>query len=256
MKHRWGSGSEDTAASEAEPRVEPTDRFARVTLPGGTSADIALDEAVVLAKAIQDTVATSIHELHVMAERAGACGSAITHGIDRGLLALMPAERMAAEMIDLAYLDARRLVLRREPSELGDLLSESVERYILPARRQAVQLDIRPTTKSRIDRDRTQRVIGSFLHSAVTFGYPGSPLAIRLEEHDRRATVSFANAGPGLTSAQSRAIFERRHPTASRTPPIGLYVSRKIVEAHGGKAGVESTPSVGATFWFTIPVTA
>lgn len=255
MKHRRGSTSGD-AVHEEEPRVEPTDRFARSSLPGGIGAEIALDEAVVIARAIQDSVAHSITELQVMAERAAAYGSAITHGIDRSLLALLPAHRMAAEMIDLAYLDARRLTLRREPTELGVLLSESIDRYVLPLQRRAVQLDIRHTTKSRIDRARTERVIGSFLHSAVTYGYPGSPLVIRLEEHDRRATISIANAGPGLTSAQARAIFERRYPTGTRALSIGLYVSRKIVEAHGGKVGVDSTPSVGATFWLTLPVTA
>ncbi len=253
MKHRRASGHDDTAARHEE-TIEPTGRFARGTLT--MPPDVALDEAVVIAKAIQETMAHTIHELHVMAERAGACGSAIIHGIDRSLLALLPAHRMAAEMIDLAYLDARRLTLRREPSELGALLSESVDRYILPVQRRAVQLDIRQTTKSRIDRDRTQRVIGSFLHSAVTYGYPGSPLVVRLEEHERRATVSIANSGPGLTSAQAKAIFERRYPTGTRALPIGLYVSRKIIEAHGGKVGVESTPSVGATFWFTMPVTS
>ena len=62
--------------------------------------------------------------------------------------------------------------------------------------------------------------------------------------------------GPGLTSAQAHSVFERRYPTGSRPLPIGLYVSRKIVEAHGGEVGVDSTPSVGATFWFALPVQA
>lgn len=255
MRHRTTGTGYDDGGARHEDTVEPTDRFARGTLAGGPPADVVLDEAVVIARAIQDMVAHSIRELHIMAARTGACGSAITHGIERSLLALVPAQRMAAEMIDLAYLDARRLVLRREPSELGELLLESIERYVLPVQHRALQLDIRHTTRSRVDRDRTQRVIGSFLHSAVAYGHPGSPLVIRLEEHERRATISIANVGPGLTSAQSRAIFERRYPTGTRSLPIGLYVSRKIVEAHGGKVGADSTPSVGAAFWFTLPVT-
>lgn len=257
MKHRRGSGHSEEATQRegTEPCIEPTGRFARGSFTGGAPTERSLDESVVLAKAIQDTVAHSLQELHVMAERAGAAGAAITHGIDRSLLMLLPAQRMAGELVDLAYLDARRLVLRRESIELSDLVTESVERYVLPAQRSGVQLVIRQTTKSRIDRDRLQRVIGGFLQSAVTYGFPGSAIVVRVDEHDRRASVSISNAGPGLTSAQAHSIFERRYPTGSRPLPIGLYVSRKIVEAHGGEVGVDSTPSVGATFWFALPVT-
>ncbi|MBA3457007.1 MAG: hypothetical protein H0T42_28220 [Deltaproteobacteria bacterium] len=219
------------------------------------STDPPLDETLVVAKAIQDTITQALSELHLMSERAGAAGSAITHGIERSLLALLPAQRMAAEMADLAQLDARRLLLRREPAELGELLTETVDHCVLPHQRRAVQLDLRTTTKLRIDRERIQRVIASFLHSAITYGYPVSPIVIRLEEEDRRACVSISDVGPGLTATQSRAIFERRNPAAARTQPIGLYISRKIVEAHGGEVGIDSTPSVGATFWFALPVT-
>lgn len=257
MKHLRGSGHTDDATRREgpEPSIEPTGKFARGTVSGGLSTERSLDEAVVLAKAIGETVAQALHELHMLAERSGACASSITHGIDRGLVALLPAQRMAAEMVDIAYLDARRLTLRREPTELGELVTESVDRYVVPLHRHAVQVEIRPTTKCRIDRERIQRVIGGFLQSAITYGYPHSPMLVRLEEHDRRATLSISNPGPGLTSAQAHAIFERRYPTGSRSLPIGLYVSRKIVEAHGGEVGVDSTPSVGATFWFALPVT-
>lgn len=259
MKHRRGSGHSEEATQRegTDPCIEPTGRFARVSFAGGGAAtDRSLDEAVVLAKAIQDTVGQALHELHVMAERAGASGAAITHGIDRSLLVLLSTQRIAGELVDLAYLDARRLVLRREPTELGEVVTKSVERYVLPVQRSGVQVDIRQTTKSRIDRDRVQRVIGGFLQSAVTYGYPSSPIVIRVEEHERRASVSISNAGPGLTSAQAHSIFERRYPTGGRPLPIGLYVSRKIVEAHGGEVGVDSTPSIGATFWFALPVMA
>lgn len=259
MKHRRGSGHGDDASrrDSQDTRTEQTGRFARGTLTTSQplSADAGLDEALVIAKGVQDTIAQVINELHLMSERAGTAGPGITHGIDRSLHALMPAQRMAAEIADLAYIDARRLVLRREPTELGELLTETVDHYVLPVQRRAVHLDLRHTSKSRIDRERMQRVIASFLHSAVTYGFPGSPVVIRLEEDDRRACVSMSDVGPGLTSTQAHAIFERRHPAGGRTQPIGLYVSRKIVEAHGGEVGVDSTPSVGTTFWFALPVT-
>src|SRR5262249_61487341 len=78
----------------------------------------------------------------------------------------------------------------------------------------------------------------------------------------RASRVAVRDEGPGLTSEQQLHIWERFH----RVPGVkqrsggdtglglGLYISRTIIELHGGQVGVESVAGHGATFWFTLPL--
>jgi K+-sensing histidine kinase KdpD len=263
MKHRRGVEEEatwigrDDVREVRDLRTERTERiprFARGTNHGTESVVTTLDEGVMIAKAVQDNMAVAIAELRATAERAAFYGPAITHRTERSLASLLAGQRLVGEMIDLACLEAGRLVLRREPTVLSVLLTETVEHCILPVHRRHVQIDTRHPTRCRIDRERIGRVIGSFLHAALTYGYLGSPVVIRVEEQDHRACVLMTDVGPGVTTTQAQAMFQKRQPSTGRGNAVGLYVSRKIIEAHGGSVGIDTIPSVGTTFCFRLPV--
>ena len=261
MKHRRG-GSDDGGSGPCDVRdihgevTERLPRIARGTDHGIDSVVRTVDEGVMIAKVVQDNIAVSITELRALAERAAASGPHIAHRVDRSLVSLLSAQRLVGEMVDLACLEAARLVLRREPTELSGLVTETVDHCVIPAQRRSVQIDSRHSTRCRVDRERVARVIGSFLQAAVTYGYPSSPIVIRIEEMNHRASVSMANVGPGMTTTQARAIFEKRQTLPTRGNGIGLFVSRKIVEAHGGAVEIDTIPSVGTTFAFRLPVMA
>src|SRR5690606_13760352 len=73
-----------------------------------------------------------------------------------------------------------------------------------------------------------------------------------------RACVSVIDSGPGIPNDEVATLFHKyRRASTSRGhngSGIGLYVSRKIVEAHGGSVGVESVPGAGSRFYFELPV--
>ncbi len=79
------------------------------------------------------------------------------------------------------------------------------------------------------------------------------------------AVVRVRDEGQGLTREQQEQVWERYRRVAGVTVlddtraaggglGLGLYISRTIITGHGGQIGVESTPGVGSTFWFTIPL--
>lgn len=268
MKHRRG-GQEDgsggvrdeerTGGSDRFEKVDRADttqrlqRFARGTDLGDDSVVRTLDEGVTIARVVQDQITQSIIDLRAVAERSATCGPVVAHRIERSLASLLSGQRLVGELVDLACIEAGRMVLRREPYDLAELVTDTIEGCVLPTQRRGVQIDARPT-RCRLDRDRIARVIGSFLQASGTYGYPGSRIVIRVEELEHRACVSMTDVGPGLTTMQARSIFEKRQPLPGRANAVGLYVSKRIVEAHGGSVSMETIPSVGTTFGFKLPI--
>jgi signal transduction histidine kinase len=106
------------------------------------------------------------------------------------------------------------------------------------------------------DRERIVQVVANLLGSALRYTPKGGRITVRAEPSGSDARFSISDTGPGIPSDQQALLFARHVP--SRRPMgqgVGLsaFVTKGIVEAHGGTIWVESTPGQGATFFFTIP---
>ena len=101
--------------------------------------------------------------------------------------------------------------------------------------------------------------------NALKYSAADQPVAVSLRLQGTEAYVQVRDQGPGLTVEQQTHIWERyrrvqgvavqekmRGPGSSLG--LGLYISRTIVEQHGGRMGVESRPGTGSTFWFALPL--
>jgi signal transduction histidine kinase len=108
------------------------------------------------------------------------------------------------------------------------------------------------------DAVRIERVVMNLLDNALKYTPPCGGIVVRMSKDDRHAQVSISDAGPGLSSAERRVVFEpyRRVSTSAGRigTGLGLYVSKQIVEAHGGSIGVESMRGLGARFFFELPL--
>ena len=83
-------------------------------------------------------------------------------------------------------------------------------------------------------------------------------MTVRLDARGTMACVSVIDHGPGLTPDESRVMFERyrRGSTTQQGYGLGLYTSRRIVEAHRGRIGIASQPGRGSRFFFELPLMA
>ncbi|TET84967.1 MAG: HAMP domain-containing histidine kinase, partial [Anaerolineales bacterium] len=88
---------------------------------------------------------------------------------------------------------------------------------------------------------------------------PGAEVNIRVSRRGSQIHLEVDDRGPGIPAEYIPNLFERfyRVPdskNAARGTGLGLYICRKLVEAHGGEIGVDSEPGVGTRFYFTLPI--
>jgi signal transduction histidine kinase len=108
------------------------------------------------------------------------------------------------------------------------------------------------------DERRIRQVIFNLLSNAVKFTPAGGAVAVKAAQVDGEVQVSVADTGPGIASEDCERIFEEFQQTEAGIEQhegtgLGLALSKRLVELHGGRIWVESEPGKGSTFVFTLP---
>lgn len=167
-------------------------------------------------------------------------------------------DRLVRELLEMAYVESGKLVLQLETVSLGPLLAAVIERTVSSEDRPRVRLLAPETVTARVEPRRLERVLVNFLQNALKYSPAGSAILVQLQTDGGMARVSVVDQGPGLSEDDASFVFEkyRRSAGAQRKEGLGLglYISRRIVEAHGGHIGVKSRPGDGASFYFTLPL--
>src|SRR6184192_1617986 len=166
------------------------------------------------------------------------------------------------ELLDLSKIAAGRMELRLEPLELGALLQEAAGtvRAQLEARRHT--LVIEPSADHLVvtaDRGRLRQVLLNLLSNAIKFSTDGGRVRLSARLEDSGAVrVAVSDTGIGIAPEDQRKLFQefvQLDASESRRyegTGLGLALSKRLVELHGGTIGVESELGKGSTFWFTL----
>jgi PAS domain S-box-containing protein len=110
-----------------------------------------------------------------------------------------------------------------------------------------------------VDADRLTQALVNLLSNAVKFSPEGGIIKITTSQKDNQVLVEIADQGPGIADNFKAEIFERFkqvETTAHRHKGtgLGLPIAKQVVEAHGGRIGVQDNPGGGTIFWFTVPL--
>jgi PAS domain S-box-containing protein len=161
-------------------------------------------------------------------------------------------------LLDVTQVSAGKLALRREPLDLAEVVRDAMGRWREALARAGCPLELRVdrSVPGEWDRMRVEQVIDNLLENAVKFG-AGKPVEIVVDASDGSAHLAVADHGIGISPDDQRRIFER----FERAVPdahyggfgLGLWITRNIVEAHGGDIRVSSEPGKGSRFYVTLP---
>ncbi|HYH27456.1 MAG TPA: HAMP domain-containing sensor histidine kinase [Actinomycetota bacterium] len=162
-------------------------------------------------------------------------------------------------VVRAAAADAGALIGDREPVDLGELVRESVDGMQRMAPDHRFQL----TSPERLphvwaDRTRIQEAVLNFLSNAVKYSPKGSTVRVTGETGEGEVRVSVTDEGPGVDPAERKRLFRkfsRLRPEETAGHGLGLYLTKAIVEAHGGRVWVEGEPGEGSTFGLALPAT-
>jgi len=166
------------------------------------------------------------------------------------------------ELLDLSKIAAGRMELRLEALEVSALLREAADtvRAQLEARRHTLVIEPLPDhLLVTADPVRLRQVLLNLLSNAIKFSTDGGrvTLSARLED-TARVRVAVTDTGIGIAPADQRKLFQefvQLDASESRRyegTGLGLALSKRLVELHGGTIGVDSEVGTGSTFWFTL----
>jgi signal transduction histidine kinase len=202
-------------------------------------------------------------------ERLGTEDAALVRAlVARASASAARQERLVGDMLNVARIQAGKLELHLGPLDLAALVRDCVEEQRLAHAERTLTLAGAEQSVSVIgDADQLRQVLTNYLSNALKYSSADRPVAVEIAvEGDavRAVRVRVRDEGPGLPPEEQERIWERFHRVPGITVRsgsgvglgLGLYIARELVERHGGQVGVESTPGVGATFWFTLPLAA
>ncbi len=182
------------------------------------------------------------------------------HLLDRNFQRL---SGLVGDLLDSSRLQSDRMPLRPAPVDLSALLAEVVEGF-QPAAKQAnlkLSLEAPPGLSAVADPDRITQALTNLLSNATKFTPAGGEVAVQATALDGRVRIAVRDSGIGLSQEQATRLFqpfEQVHESQVANKGgsgLGLYITRGIVELHGGRIGVSSPgPGKGSTFHFDIPV--
>lgn len=179
--------------------------------------------------------------------------------IDRITQNVMFLDRLIYDLMDVCTLANGEFNLRRTRFDLRQLIEAVIDRSVPWIDRHRVFADAHEPVIVIGDELRIERVIGNLLDNALKYSPSSSAIVVSLQRDlQRMARVTVTDGGPGMSPAEIAFIFEpyRRASTSAgrQGSGLGLYVSKRIVEAHGGRIEVESVQGSGSSFSFLMPI--
>lgn len=179
-------------------------------------------------------------------------------------IALDQIERMSRlilELLDVSRIETGRLEIRRELIGWSHFVRDVVHRHhtAFSDRRFHVSVPDDATFVAG-DRDRLEQVLGNLLENAVKYSPDGSDVTVTVEEKDGSLVTAVCDRGIGIPADELNQVFERFHRGRQVSSTnygglgLGLYITKQIVERHGGAIWVESREGEGTTFYFSLPV--
>ncbi|MHA2010467.1 MAG: PAS domain-containing sensor histidine kinase [Promethearchaeota archaeon] len=175
-------------------------------------------------------------------------------------------ESLIQDILNTSELESGAIQLKKTEEDLSFLIKLSIRELkgITRLRNHAISLDIHDKLIASFEQEQIHRVISSLLNNAIKYTPPNGKIKIKTEIKDSLIQFSIRDSGIGLTEEEKKLLFSQfgkierygqGYDIISDGSGLGLYISKKIIELHGGEIWVESEGrNKGSTFYFTLPL--
>jgi two-component system, OmpR family, sensor histidine kinase VicK len=183
-------------------------------------------------------------------------------------------KRLTEDILDVSKIESQSLQLRKEKFELKDIIVHRIAEYEEGNNKDRQNNNIKLNILTRddnifvyADKERIARVVDNLLINAVKFTKKGTiTITITIKDidlHDKKknrtatAIVNIMDTGEGIADQIHSRLFTKFATTSNTGTGLGLFISKYIIEAHGGRIWAENNPDgKGATFSFSLPLTS
>jgi signal transduction histidine kinase len=171
---------------------------------------------------------------------------------------IVQMQRIISDLLDVAAIEAGKLSVQLQPGDARSPIGEAVESSRSISAEKSITLDagIGPDPlPASFDPGRIVQVLENLIHNALKFTPNGGRISVEGRRTDSFVEIRVRDTGPGLQPEEISVIFDRFRQVEKRGRKalgLGLYISRSIIESHGGRIWAESNPGEGSTFLFTL----
>lgn len=272
--HRERDDADEALRQESEEYVRGLRRFLvierdstdRYLLSERIRSDDALanrdDFLAIVTHDLRDLIGGVVMSAAVLSKRApeNEDGRAIVAEVKRIDRYAARMNRLISDLMDIASIDAGKLRVTPAAGDLALLLAEAVDTFGAAASAKGISLATRiddaPLAAS-FDHDRILQVLANLISNSLKFTPEGGKITIRGEREDGGVRLTVLDTGSGIREDALERIFERFSQVGNndrRGLGLGLYISRCIVEAHGGRIWAKSPAGAGSEICLTLPV--
>jgi len=165
---------------------------------------------------------------------------------------------MINELLDVSRLESGRLELRKERISVDEIIQKVVGRFLPRLEEHSMTVDMNGSIpKLLADADKVEQVITNLIENAVKYT-PGGEVQITAVASSLLVKVSVSDEGEAIPLEQRKRIFDKffrsERPGNPSGTGLGLFISKGLIEAHGGDIWVEEAPGGGSKFVFTLPL--
>ncbi len=170
--------------------------------------------------------------------------------------------RLVGDLVDVASIEAGMLAVTRAVGHPADVVTEAVETFQAQASGSGISLtaEIVPALPPvAFDAARILQVLSNLLSNAIKFTPAQGTVVVRLEHVEDDVVCCVSDTGEGIPDDKLEAVFDRFVQLTKNDRPgvgLGLFISKCIVQGHGGRIWAENSVGRGSTFCFTLPVDA
>ncbi len=170
--------------------------------------------------------------------------------------------RLIDDLLDLSRIESGEVRMSYKKTNLNNLISETLEKLHSQLDKASIELHVdmpKETILLTADPDRISQVLINFIDNSMKYTHRNGKIWVRVKEEEQTVQVEVEDNGVGIPSQDLDRIFERFYRVdKARTrrsggTGLGLAIVKHIVEAHGGRVFVNSTPGKGTTFGFLLP---